>query len=224
MTTVISLAKDILAAEKGTTSDAVATQTASTNDAMRTVNVPRGECCDSAENRCRKCPAYLPSWLIGITIGVAVLVLAVVVGMVRCIYVWHNCRGTAGQRPSPQGAIAMQRRQNDNHESVNGPTVGGFGQTPQSTERQEVASPSQIVPQCAIPPPGNEMHVRDAPHVAPVPALSSDPLRLMNHYLETVKDNLYNVPNALFVVAGVPNDLLLGIDVLTCVLVQNVEI
>ena len=81
----------------------------------------------------------------------------------------------AGQRSPPQGAIAMQRRRNDNHESVNGPTVGGFGQTPQSTEPEEEASPSQIVPQYAIPPPGNEMHVRDAPHGAPVPALSSDP-------------------------------------------------
>ena len=58
----------------------------------------------------------------------------------------------------------------------------------------------------------------------PSPPSLPTPLRLMNHYLETVKDNLYNVPNALFVVAGVPNDLLLGIDVLTCVLVQNVEI
>ena len=41
MTTVISLAKDILAAETGAPPNAVATQTASTNDAMRTVNVPR---------------------------------------------------------------------------------------------------------------------------------------------------------------------------------------
>ena len=102
------------------------------------------------------------------------LVLAVVVWMVRCIYVRHERQRIAGQS-APQGTIAMQPRRNDNHQSFNGPTDGGFGQTQQSTEPQEEASSSQSVPQYAIPSPKNEVNRGDTAQGVPLPPPSHAP-------------------------------------------------
>ena len=109
------------------------------------------ECCES-NNQCYKCPNNVPAWVIGITVGIALLVITAVGVVLRYIHSKRKQERIESQ-PSQTGVIEMEFQQNNSHQNIYSAglqsTVGTWFvddvQPSQPTQPWTGISPSQTV-------------------------------------------------------------------------------